>query len=442
MTSLKIEQKQSKLNNIKLAEKIDIATLDKLIQSDLLQVVPWINPQTGQKVCYDNEKAHLLAIRKKVKNGLLHVNYSESKIGFGRVYPQRSLSLCSIRRELRHTLAKTSYVDIDVDNCHPVILKQICEKNNLDCKYLSKYCKDRKKYLQQVIETYETTRDIAKNLFIRLAYFGSFDAWKDEFEIKSNKKLKFIENYTMELKCIGLEIVNNNPKLLKSIQKLNKNNETASLVSTLLQEHEKRILECCFNYLRLQNIILDNAVLCFDVIMIPTDKYNIKLLLELSKVVKDELDFDVNFSQKDMNNDYLQEIKDIVDTDGFAFKSEQFELNHCKIVNKSLYLKHSDNDIIVFSSKKLNESYCDLVYGAEENSFISKWVNKNPRIRKYDDMNIYPHPLKCPTNEFNLWTPFEMSKYKDNYENNETGLNFLLNHIKISPAISRRGSCF
>ena len=282
-----------------------------------------------------------------------------------------------------------------------------------------------------MIETYETTRDIAKNLFIRLAYFGSFDAWKDEFEIKSNKKLKFIENYTMELKCIGLEIVNNNPKLLKSIQKLNKNNETASLVSTLLQEHEKRILECCFNYLRLQNIILDNAVLCFDVIMIPTDKYNIKLLLELSKVVKDELDFDVNFSQKDMNNDYLQEIKDIVDTDGFAFKSEQFELNHCKIVNKSLYLKHSDNDIIVFSSKKLNESYCDLVYGAEENSFISKWVNKNPRIRKYDDMNIYPHPLKCPTNEFNLWTPFEMSKYKDNYENNETGLNFLLNHIKI-----------
>ena len=178
--------------------------------------------------------------------------------------------------------------------------------------------------------------------------------------------------------------------------------------------------------------------------MIPTDKYNIKLLLELSKVVKDELDFDVNFSQKDMNNDYLQEIKDIVDTDGFAFKSEQFELNHCKIVNKSLYLKHSDNDIIVFSSKKLkqhsrirfsskklNESYCDLVYGAEENSFISKWVNKNPRIRKYDDMNIYPHPLKCPTNEFNLWTPFEMSKYKDNYEKNETGLNFLLNHIKI-----------
>jgi len=77
MTSLKIEQKQSKLNNIKLAETIDIATLDKLIQSDLLQVVPWINPQTGQKVCYDNEKAHLLAIRKKVKNGLLHVNYSE-----------------------------------------------------------------------------------------------------------------------------------------------------------------------------------------------------------------------------------------------------------------------------------------------------------------------------------------------------------------------------
>ena len=113
MQSLTINKEESKLNGIKLTESIDVSLIDKLIQSDLLQTVPWVNPQTGEKVCYDNEKQHLLAIRKKIKNGKLEVIYKNTKIGVGRVYPTKSLSLCSIRRELRHTLAKGNYIDID-----------------------------------------------------------------------------------------------------------------------------------------------------------------------------------------------------------------------------------------------------------------------------------------------------------------------------------------
>ena len=43
----------------------------------------------------------------------------------GRVNPKNSLGLFSIRREIRHTLAEQRYVDLDIDNCHPVILNQI-----------------------------------------------------------------------------------------------------------------------------------------------------------------------------------------------------------------------------------------------------------------------------------------------------------------------------
>jgi len=432
MSTLAIEQKESKLNNIKLSETIDVKILDKLIQSDLLQTIPWINEQTGMHVCYDNEKSHLLAIRKKVKKtGLLEVNYKSTKVGFGRVYAQKSLSLGSIRRELRHTLCKELYTDIDVDNCHPVILKQICEKNNVECKYLTKYVLNRKKYLQQVIDTYGTTRDVAKNLFIRLAYFGSFNAWKDEFNIESTKTLKFIENYTMELKCIGLQIVSANPKLLKTIQKMDKKNDTASLVSTILQEHEKRILECVYSHLQLIKAVYNNAVLCFDGIMIPTKYYDSKLLKQLSEVVKDVLQFDVNFTQKDMDQDYLEQIKDIVDTDSFEYKSQQFELTHCKIVNKSIYLKKTHNDsLLTFTKKALIDAYeHDTCDGDED--FIQKWTKKNPKIRRYDDVDVYPPPMVCPDNEYNLWLPFKMSKYSGDYEKNEEGLEYILNHIKV-----------
>ena len=99
--SLTIEKQTSKLNGVKLFETINVSLLDKLIQSDLLQTVPWINPQTGEKVCYDNEKEHLLAIRKKVKNDKLEVLYKESKVGYGRVYPNKSAGVC-VSHGIRH----------------------------------------------------------------------------------------------------------------------------------------------------------------------------------------------------------------------------------------------------------------------------------------------------------------------------------------------------
>ena len=65
----------------------------------------------------------------------------------GRVNPKNSLGLFSIRREIRHTLAKQRHVDLDIDNCHPVILNQILKQNNKVSNYLDSYVKDRKKWL-------------------------------------------------------------------------------------------------------------------------------------------------------------------------------------------------------------------------------------------------------------------------------------------------------
>ena len=48
-------------------------------------------------------------------------------------------SLFSIRREIRHTLARDNYIDIDIENCHPVLLYQLCTHNNIQCDYLKYY---------------------------------------------------------------------------------------------------------------------------------------------------------------------------------------------------------------------------------------------------------------------------------------------------------------
>ena len=131
-----LEAVESKLDKLTLYETVDVKVLNKLINSDLLRV-EFHNPLAKG---YENEKQQLICYKKLIKKGKAEIKYSKAKnILFGRVNPHRALGLFSIRREIRHTLAKGIFKDIDIENCHPVLLLQICEANNISCKYLKRY---------------------------------------------------------------------------------------------------------------------------------------------------------------------------------------------------------------------------------------------------------------------------------------------------------------
>lgn len=417
--------------NIELVETIDVSILDKLIQSDLLQITSW----KAGSMTFENEKQQLQLLRKNIKNNKLKVVYKKAKYGYGRIYPQKSLSLCSLRRQIRHTLSFHQYIDIDVMNCHPELLLQICEHNNIKTKYLKQYVKNRNEILTEVQIEYKCDRDKAKLLFIILAYYGSFDTWISDNNIEKKEPSDFIQDYINELQWIGLKIVKANPELLKAVKDAEKKNEKASVVSIFLQEKERQVLEVVYEYLKSKGIIVNKeCVLCFDGIMILKSKYNSDLLEELSQDVLTRLGFKLKFTEKEMNEHYLNQLP-IDSLDPFEIQVKEFELTHCKIINKSIYIKQTEAGIITFSKGKLKDSYEHLTCGEDKNGkpklFIDKWTTGNKNIRSYDDMNTYPHPLKCPDNMFNLWTPFQCEQYNDSYEPNKEGLDIILNHIKI-----------
>ena len=131
---LTIEPQVNQLDNINLIETVPTETLKLLINSSLLKQT-FHNPFSS--TCFDNEKEQLLKYEKLIKKGEATINYTQAKnMKCGRVFPKYALGLFSIRREIRHTLARDNYEDIDIDNCHPVILYQICKNNNIKCKYL------------------------------------------------------------------------------------------------------------------------------------------------------------------------------------------------------------------------------------------------------------------------------------------------------------------
>jgi len=429
MLSLKLNKScDSIFDNIEFIETIDVSILDKLIQSDLLQITSW----KAGSMTFENEKQQLQLLRKNIKNNKLKVVYKKAKYGYGRVYPQKSLSLCSLRRQIRHTLSFHQYVDIDVVNCHPELLLQICDHNNIKTKYLKKYVENRDEILVEVQREYNCERDIAKKLFIILAYYGSFNSWVSDNNIEKKEPSDFIQDYINELKCIGLQIVQANPELLKAVKDAEKKNEKASVVSIFLQEKERQVLEVIYEYLK--NIVDRECVLCFDGIMILKSKYNPDLLEELSQVVLSRSGFKLKFIEKEMNDHYLNQLP-ADSLDEFEIQAKEFELTHCKIINKSIYIKQTETDIIAFSKGKLRDSYEHLTCGEDKKGkpklFIDLWITGNKNIRSYDDMNTYPYPLICPSNMFNLWTPFKCEQYTDSYKPNKEGLNIILNHIKI-----------
>ena len=309
--SLTIETKINKLTNIKLIETVPTDILKLLINSSLLKQ-QFNNPFST--ICFDNEKQQLEKYLKLVKNNEAIITYTQTKnTKYGRVFPKNAVGLFSIRREIRHTLARDNYIDIDVENCHPVILYQICDAYNIKCNYLKYYIDNRTEILNEVMTKYNVNKDAAKQLFIQLLYFGTFESWCENHNISDNEPLRFISKFKTELNMIGEIIVSRNPKLCKVIQankelkSIKHYNIKGSVCSYFLQEYESRILECIYLYCMANDYIKNNAVLCADGIMIPKDNYNDEILDEFKMVIKEKLNFDLNFTTKELNQGYTLE---------------------------------------------------------------------------------------------------------------------------------------
>jgi len=103
----------------------------------------------------------------KSRNGTIKVTYKQRN-GVGRRFASKGLSLQSLCRQMRHTIAR-DYVDIDMVNAHPTLLLFVCEQLKIQCPMLRKYCQNREKFFGQN----NLTKEEGKDLMIQMLYGGS-----------------------------------------------------------------------------------------------------------------------------------------------------------------------------------------------------------------------------------------------------------------------------
>lgn len=348
-----------------LYEKVDTNILARLIGS----------PQLDQQ-----EKNMLYEYRKKVISGpsskaTINYHYAEGKIKNGRLYAEGGLSLQSFKKAIRHTLAKDIYIDIDMVNAHPVLLKQYCDFNDIECKYLHRYVKNRDKWLSELMEHHEIDRNKAKTLMLRLCYLGNYIIDDEEPADKIDKVVKFSE----ELKRIAKEVC----KIEKEVTKVVKKDETkenirSSVLSITAQILENNCLQSMKAFFKKKG--LEVGVLCFDGLMVektatfgPDETYTTRILRECEEYVKQRTEYQISLDVKPMELGMeVPQFDEFVDDD----KDVQEKLF---LLENPNFFKYCDKTLYVFN--ELTGKYDDC---EKDESALNHYICKHAEYFKYE----------------------------------------------------------
>lgn len=124
------------------------------------------------------------------------------------------------------------------------------------------------------------------------------------------------------------------------------------------------------------------------------------------------------FKKKDKSGPSYEEVK------------KEFEKKHFKLISPACYCEENHGDIIMKKKPDMMLAYENIYYikDGKEMQFLKSWfMDKN--IRTYDIMDFIPSPLKVDNKIYNLYTGFEVEKYK--YIAGPSNIKPLLDHMYI-----------
>lgn len=366
--------------------------------------------------------------------------------GHGRRFSEET-GLQNLSRKIRHTVSRGILRDIDMSNCHPVLLQWYCEQNGIPCTNLTYYNMNRKQCLHELMEGRKLTKDDAKKMLLK-----AVNKQHNQYQQMEGDP-DWLYDFHSELRQISIEVMIKNPDLEIESRKKRDYNISGSTINRLLCNLENQALSLMEMAIRR----IDGAEVCvlaFDGLMVYglTDVTIELALRSCEEIIKSEMGISIQVCEKIMDegfnvpdsellpyfpwekkSEYKRLEKQLAlqkETESFLSLVHSFEINHAKIIATSNFITvTSEKDVIFMSRSKLRDSYEHIRYG-EDKSFIDAWC-KYPSMRLYDRVDVIPK--RCPDNIYNLWTPFACESPHEYSLSEEVskGRDFLLSHISI-----------
>jgi len=432
-----LKKQNSIFDGIILKESANKRIIGRILRSNIIN---HLAAHYTSAEMYANLKTQLAAYYTGIKDNIFLVEYKMASYGYGRVYPKQSLSLCSIRREVRHAIVshtgEDTYVDVDISCAHHEILLQLVNyfkndyltQDDLDeSEYklkqtleefplkLTDYVNNRNSWLKKVMDEYKVSRDDAKKLFIIILYNGGFNTWAKELAL-TKKETEWLAEFRYEFKfvCEWMmsrinktwfdSMVKNHSKKAKKGEDKNPN-DIGRFMSIYLQEWERRCLEQMYKYGVREGLIKDsNTVLCYDGIMLEKKDWDEKHLEGMEKEIEKNVGFKLKLECKsfDQGKEVLEQsiIPDPTEDQQMRFvpsyfkslelyddQKDYFERFICKVRDQAGYFQiHKNKEMIEKKNKPLQETttifHKDLTAFKQYSTLLFK-VYKDKETEKY-----------------------------------------------------------
>ena len=101
--------------------------------------------------------------------------------------------LSYLKKEIRNSIMSKNIKDIDMVNCHPVILLNLCQQNNIVCNILKNYVENR----NIILDSFGDNRKSVKKMFLAILNGGFKDKYSEVSRI--NNYLKLLENEVIKI---------------------------------------------------------------------------------------------------------------------------------------------------------------------------------------------------------------------------------------------------
>lgn len=423
-------------------EHFNISVLERVID------LPFIRQEDKPSLL-----AYLKLAKQSAPNGI-KVSYAQNTyngVAYGRLYP--NIKVAGIRpmtaqgqwRHIRTVLFADTETDIDIVNCHPTLLQELCRAHGVKSTLLDSYVRDRDQFIntQMTISDEDVKRfnqmessalskkDLGK-LIVSATIFGCKDyarhhlktsPYKNQFPAEIARISKTITSLPMYEQLV------NDIKISKS------DSHQGSWLSFILQEEELRYVMTAVEAFQEQEIEVtclihdgfqikskDNQVIDSILHQINTNAGVVRFIRKpfASSV------FDLNIATPNSNEDseYSQSFLDAVD---------KFEQTHAKVMAKSKFLVVTGDGYDLKTRTDILSTYEHMYYinkDKKKTPFIRDWL-KYEFQKCYIDIGIYPPGIDCPEGWFNAWRPFSAELMSSSGANTTEELAMILNHIKV-----------
>ena len=346
---------------------MDITLFEKVNKENLLKVLECKNLPFEST---DDPKWKEIVIKclnsyskKSTNNGKgIQVKYQQV-YKYGRF--NTSFGLQTLQKDIRKYISGEYYLDLDFENCHPVILNELLKNNN--AKLTSTICvkSDGKSLLEEYIndrESYLNKHRITKKDMIKM------------INNEINNKDFFNEIHNQIYKELFPELLKDNKQLFSRIKsertkKKKKYNFNGSFISHFLQNIENNCLQILYNYLNEKGYIV--GALMFDGLMVEKVNDLNPLELEIEKIelmIKEQTGFPLKIKFKSTETDWKPIKADKVEFTNDIIECEKYskEYNR-KLYQECFYIDEDGNQIIVRENvikliKYINNFACEINY--------------------------------------------------------------------------------